>query len=347
MLAHGRPSRPGAVHPHPLTHAQGTIWKFPISTSSQPIHLPASLHFRFLSLLRLQCSAPLRLASACGARCGSVRRKDNMSASASSPLASEEKQEAAPVRHYKGVNDLDKVRELPGMFRLPDPDVNPRLLPWCCLKLDFSVAALAFSLSYIAYVRYKCLRRFRCMLQLFHLDVAKIDREMLHILHMLQVFQKHVASVCSRCFICFQTYVAIVFLSGCCICFTHMLRQYVPNILAVSILCCNKWFHVASRNFRCFMCFTHMLRVHIPNVSSIFRHMLHSNVFHIEVFYVVWPEASCRPRGERGGGQRRPAGVETGRSAHVEWGKGEWSQGEGGRGGLLGRPLTPVMTSGP
>jgi hypothetical protein len=97
-----------------------------------------------------------------------------MSASASSPLASEEKQEAAPVRHYKGVNDLDKVvlhevrgscaevpvfhsRELPGMFQLPDPDVNPRLLPWCCLKLDFSVAAPdLFPLLY-------CI----CMLQVF------------------------------------------------------------------------------------------------------------------------------------------------------------------------------------
>jgi hypothetical protein len=148
--------------------------------------------------------------------------------------------------HYKGVNDLDKVvlhevrgssaevpichsRELPGMFRLPDPDVNPRLLPWCCLKLDFSVAAPTFSLSYIAYVCYKRLRRFRCMLQLFHLNVAKVDREMLHMLHMLQVFQKHVASVCSRCFICFQTYVAIVF--------------YL-DVAYVSHICCDSMFQI-------------------------------------------------------------------------------------------------------
>ena len=58
---------------------------------------------------------------------------DSMSASASSPLAGEEKQKAAPVRHCKGVNNLDKVvfhevrgssaevpvchsRESPGMF---------------------------------------------------------------------------------------------------------------------------------------------------------------------------------------------------------------------------------------
>lgn len=77
-----------------------------------------------------------------------------MSASASSPAAAagDEKQEAAPVRRCKGVNDLDKVvlREVRGssaevrtrlqlplplscrevVFRLPDPRADPRRLPW-------------------------------------------------------------------------------------------------------------------------------------------------------------------------------------------------------------------------
>jgi hypothetical protein len=43
-------------------------------------------------------------------------------------------------------------------------------------------------LPYVAYVCFKLFRGFRCMLQLFHLDVAKVDRRMLHILHTLQVF---------------------------------------------------------------------------------------------------------------------------------------------------------------
>lgn len=79
-----------------------------------------------------------------------------MSASASSPAAGEEKLEAAPVRHCKGVNDLDKVvlREVRGssaevpachsrlaVFRLPDPGADPWRLPWRCSKPDFSVAA--------------------------------------------------------------------------------------------------------------------------------------------------------------------------------------------------------------
>jgi hypothetical protein len=49
-------------------------------------------------------------------------------------------------------------------------------------------------------VCFKCFRHFRCMLQLFHFDVAKVDQEMLY---MLQVLQKYVASVCLKCFICF------------------------------------------------------------------------------------------------------------------------------------------------
>jgi hypothetical protein len=69
-----------------------------------------------------------------------------MLASVPSPPAGEEKQEAPPVRHCKGVKDLDKVmlcevqssfaklpvchtHESTGMFRLPDPGANPRRLP--------------------------------------------------------------------------------------------------------------------------------------------------------------------------------------------------------------------------
>ena len=38
-----------------------------------------------------------------------------------------------------------------------------------------------FPLPYVAYVCFKCFRRFRCMLQLFHFDVAKVDRWMLQV----------------------------------------------------------------------------------------------------------------------------------------------------------------------
>jgi hypothetical protein len=45
---------------------------------------------------------------------------------------------------------------------------------------------LAFPLfPYVAYVCFKYFRCFICILQLFHLDVAKVDRGMFHMLHML------------------------------------------------------------------------------------------------------------------------------------------------------------------
>jgi hypothetical protein len=59
--------------------------------------------------------------------------------------------------------------------------------------------------------------------------------------HMLQVFQGHVTSVCSKCFICFRRMLQ-AFWSGYCICCTHMLQEFVPNVSVVSFLCCSKYF---------------------------------------------------------------------------------------------------------
>jgi hypothetical protein len=101
------------------------------------------------------------------------------------------------------------------------------------------------------------------MLQLFHLDVAKVDRGMLH---MLQVFQMNDAIVCSKCFICFQTYVAIIFYLDVAyvshICCNYMLQ----NISAVLVLCCIKWFHVAS--CKCYFWMFHVFYTHVANACS-------------------------------------------------------------------------------
>jgi hypothetical protein len=122
----------------------------------------------------------------------------------------------------------------------------------------------------------------------FILMLQKQIKDVTHV-----VFVASVSEACCKClfkiFHLSSTYVAILFYLDVTSCFTHTLQQYVP---IVSILYCSKWFHVASRNFRYFVCFTHMLQVHIPNVSSMFRRMFHSNIFHVEVFYVVRPEAS-------------------------------------------------------
>ena len=76
--------------------------------------------------------------------------------------------------------------------------------------------------------------------------------------------------------------------SGCCICFTHMLQVYVLNVSVVSILRCNKCFHVASCKF--FIWMLHMFHTHVASVCSkyfiCFRRMLHSSVSCYKCFHV-------------------------------------------------------------
>jgi hypothetical protein len=91
------------------------------------------------------------------------------------------------------------------------------------------------------------------MLQLFRMDIAKIDREMLHMLYMLQVFQRHIASVCSKCFIYFQTYVATV-------CF-KMFHLFQPSVAASVLM-----LKVASVPTYC-IC----LHTYVASVCSIFH----------------------------------------------------------------------------
>jgi len=64
-----------------------------------------------------------------------------------------------------------------------------------------------------------------------------------------------------------------------------MLQGYVPNVLAVSFLCCSKYFHVASVLSRCCICFSNMLQVYVPNVSFA------SDLCCIQVFHVA--SVSC------------------------------------------------------
>jgi cystathionine beta-lyase/cystathionine gamma-synthase len=49
----------------------------------------------------------------------------------------------------------------------------------------------------VASVYFKCFKYFKCMLQVFHIDVTKVDRDVAHV---AMVF----SSVCPKCFICFK-----------------------------------------------------------------------------------------------------------------------------------------------
>jgi hypothetical protein len=64
------------------------------------------------------------------------------------------------------------------------------------------------------------------MLQVFVLDVAKVDR----MLHMLQWLYTHVARVCSKCFICFS--------DVCCKRFIWILHMFHIYVTLVLFRCC-------------------------------------------------------------------------------------------------------------
>jgi hypothetical protein len=62
-----------------------------------------------------------------------------------------------------------------------------------------------------------------------------------------------------------------------------MLQKYVRNILVVLVLCCNKYFHVAT--CKCFIWMLYIFHTHVANVYS--KCFICSDICCIQVFYVV------------------------------------------------------------
>ena len=81
---------------------------------------------------------------------------------------------------------------------------------------------------------------------------------------MLQWLYTYVANFCSQCFICFFKRMLHVCLSGCCICFIHMLQVFYYDVACVynGFKCCAGVFaSVSDVCFKCFIVFRHMLQV--------------------------------------------------------------------------------------
>ena len=88
--------------------------------------------------------------------------------------------------------------------------------------------------AYVASVCFKCFICLRGMLQMFRMNVAKVDWDVA----MLQWLYTYVANVCSQCFIYFFRRMLQVCLSGCCIFYTHMLQVFYLDVTYV----CNGFF---------------------------------------------------------------------------------------------------------
>ena len=78
---------------------------------------------------------------------------------------------------------------------------------------------------------------------MLHTDVAKVDWDVAHVA--LNVSEVHCKCL-FKMFHLFQAYVVVSVLSGCCICFTHMLQVFYLDIAYVSHICCNSMFHLCQ-----------------------------------------------------------------------------------------------------
>jgi hypothetical protein len=115
---------------------------------------------------------------------------------------------------------------------------------------------------------------FICTLQVFHVDVAKVDQDVAYVVmvihvcckclfQMFQLFQTYGTCVFIWVLHMFHTYVVSVS-SECCICFTYMLQMFHLDVAYVL-----QWLHTYF-----FSCFWRMLQVfqlfrtYVANVSS-------------------------------------------------------------------------------
>jgi hypothetical protein len=99
------------------------------------------------------------------------------------------------------------------------------------------------------------------MLQVFHMDVAKVDWDVAYVERLFQMFLLFFRHMLQAC------------LFGCCICFIHMFAI----ILFEYCICFAMVFQVFSGFFQVF-------QTHVSSVSSVFRCML--QMFHMDVLKV-------------------------------------------------------------
>jgi hypothetical protein len=85
-------------------------------------------------------------------------------------------------------------------------------------------------------------------------------------LHMLQWLYTYVASVCFQCFICVFRRILQVYLSRCCICFTHML-QFICMLPVFAMVFQTFFMCFSSVSEACFKCFIY-LQTYVASVAS-------------------------------------------------------------------------------
>jgi hypothetical protein len=121
--------------------------------------------------------------------------------------------------------------------------------------------------AHVASICFKCFRCFRGVLQVFHINIAKVDQDVAHVAMTIHV--------CFKCrfqmFHLFQIYVVSVSFGrcksrfGCCI--------YMQVFRMFSYVCC-KCFHLdvcngCTRGFKFFLMFLQVFQTNVANVSTV------------------------------------------------------------------------------
>jgi len=156
------------------------------------------------------------------------------------------------------------------------------------------------------------------MLQVFHMDVAKVDRDVAYVAIAIH-------KCCKRLFQIFHLFfrrMLQVFLFWCCICFTDMLQVFLSVYFIcfamASQVCSGAFAIVSDTRFKCFIC----LQIDVVNISSgcfksrtsIVRIAMWLNchsrllqllerrgcVWEAEGWSIVWPRARKMEGGVRG-----------------------------------------------
>ena len=135
----------------------------------------------------------------------------------------------------------------------------------CCVS---SVSGRFF--RHVATLCFKCFNCFRYMFQLFHADVAKVDRNVACIAMLVHVcckrlylmFHLFFVHVCCKCFKC-TSQVFHVSSFMCCKCCIWMFKSR-----SGCYTCCNG---VSTVCYKCFICFRRMLQRFYPDVAKVDR----------------------------------------------------------------------------
>ena len=126
--------------------------------------------------------------------------------------------------------------------------------------------------AHVASLCFEYFRCFRCMLQVFQMDVVKVDRDVAYVAMVVHVYCKGLLPMFHLCFS-----------DACCKC----VYLDVAYVLHIRCMCFIWVLHMVAIVSKCVACvFLQVFQKHVSSVSTAFRCML--QLFYLDVSKVNW-----------------------------------------------------------